>query len=185
MFKSFRFPRQKTRFTCGPATLAAVSNLLGKPVDEDSIANTLGSQDVVGTSHEDMENWAAHNLPVKDYGSNTYKDQLAIANIRNKDSGKGHFVLFLGTRAGQIRYYCPLLGRTITAHKDDIDWKNGDGSLKRWTVNFDVDGDFYDLDVEPEQHAFFLGDPLDQLNVDTDTSLLLQHRYDHKGIGAS
>lgn len=185
MFKSFTFPRQKTRFTCGPATLSAVAQLFGKPVDEKTIAETLDAQDHVGTSHEEMERWAKENLPVKSTGSNTYDKGLAIANIRNKDSGKGHYVLFLGRQANQIRYYCPLLGQTISAHEDEIDWMNGDGTLKNWSINFKIDGDYYDLDVEPQKHIFFLGNDLDELNVETDTSLLLQDRYAHQGIETS
>lgn len=185
MFQTFAFPRQKTRFTCGPAVLAAVANLLGKPVREEDIARALGSVDVTGTDHRDLARWAQENLPVASRGEGTYAGGLAIANIRNPDSGVGHFVLFLGERAGQIRYYCPLLGKTVAAHPDAIDWRNSDGTLHRWSVNFSIDLDFSDLEVEPERHVFFLADPAERLDPATDNTLLLKARYDALGTGAS
>lgn len=186
MFQSFKFPRQTTRFTCGPATLAAVSGLLGKPVKETNIASAMGTRDFVGTKHEEMVKWAKENLPVKSYGSNTYHSGLAIANIQNKDSGNGHYVIFLGQRKdGFITYYCPLLGETVSSHTDDIHWVNGSGNVKNWSINIDIDIDFIDTEIRPEKHIFFLGDPVDELNKDTDTSLRLMSHYDSTNISTS
>ncbi|GEM_PF-4088005 len=178
-------PRQTTAYTCGPTTLSAVARILGKPIDEDVIADALDARAKIGTAHHDMEEWAVNNLPVSSFGSDSYEGGLSIANIQNKDSGNGHYVLFLGQKDGTIRYYCPHIGRMVEQNQDELCWQNGDGSLKNWSINFDVSADFYNLDIRPEQHVFFLGDALDSLDTSTDTSLVLMQGYNKRDRKAS
>ncbi len=185
MHKNFTFPRQTTRFTCGPACLAAVSMLFGKPIKEDNIAQEVAAEDFLGTKTGAMDEWSCANLPYKSAGEGTYSNGLAIANIRRKESGTGHYVLILGKKNDVIRYYCPLIGETVDAPEKDIMWINSNGSLKKWSINFETDIDFYDLKISPEKHVFFLGNPLDELNIDTDTSLIIKSGYERLNIKTS
>ena len=48
-------PRQVTDYTCGPASLAAVTRLCGADFHAESdIAAALGSKPMVGTGHEEL-----------------------------------------------------------------------------------------------------------------------------------
>ena len=78
MHKTFIFPRQTTRFICGPACLAAISMLFGKPINEENIAQDVDAEDFLGTKASAMDKWALHNLSYKSSGEGTYSKGLAI-----------------------------------------------------------------------------------------------------------
>lgn len=84
----------------------------------------------------------------------------------------------LGEREGRYRYYCPLLGMVFEQTKEDIIWANSSGELKNWSINFDCDTDFFDLDVESESHVFIIGDPIESLKQEVDASLKIKEAYE-------
>ena len=185
MIKTFEFARQTTRYTCGPAALCAVGALLGRKFEEHNVARDVKAQDFIGVCNKEMEHWAQQNLPVHSFGENSYHGGLAIANIRNEYSGIGHYVLFLGKRNNTIRYYCPFLGKTVTRHEDDLSWQNSDGSIKKWSINFETDLDFFAIQILPDPHIFFIGEPFKTLCQETDTSLIIKNGYEKQEIKTS
>jgi len=180
-------PRQTTPYTCGPACLATVTRLVtDRTVYEAELAQELGALPGIGVDHDDLANWAQKNdLPVTSEGEGTYDGGVAIANIKNPTSHIGHFVIMLGRRGDIYRYYCPLFGEVFEKHRDQILWENMNGELKNWSVSFACDKDYYDSHIEAEQHVFILGDELESLQPEFDTSLLLQDAYKKRGQSVS
>jgi glutathione synthase/RimK-type ligase-like ATP-grasp enzyme len=178
--KPIVLPRQKRNFTCGIAAIATAAQLLGAFFPKGTILNNVGAKPKVGTDHNEVARWSVENLPVHSYGEATYHGGLAVANITNKDSSVGHFVTLLGEKDGIIRYWCPLIGEVVEENRASLNWKNSDGSVLNWSVNFESDKDFYNLNYTPERHVFFIGDPLSEINVDLDTSLSLKAAYESR-----
>lgn len=92
----------------------------------------------MGTCHHKLAEWCKTNLPVISVGEDTYQNGLAIANIRNPFSGNGHFVLMLGHDTKHTKYYCPLVNQTLIIPTSRLDWRNGPGTLKRWSINLAI-----------------------------------------------
>lgn len=177
-------PRQITNYTCGIASLAAAAELLGRPIRQKEILRDVPTAPKIGTDHDDMARWAAARLPVKDYGCDTYRGGLAIANIQNRESGIGHYVVLLGERDGVLRYFCPLVGLVVTTPREDMVWLNSDGSLANWSVNFECDRDFYDIDATPRGLVFVLGagDDAGRLSPLADGVLARYHAEDRNAV---
>lgn len=171
-------PRQKRNFTCGIGAMAAAAQLLGLHFPKGTILSGIGAKPKVGTDNETLIKWALQYMPVTSHGSDTYKGGLAIANIQNQHSRVGHYVTLLGEKDGRFRYYCPLLGMVFEQSKENIFWMNSSGDLKNWSINFKCDQDFYALEVEPESHIFFIGDAIETLKQEADTSLTIKSAYE-------
>ncbi len=154
--------RQRTNYNCGPAVFTTVARLMGNHLDEADIAAACEAMPKVGTDNPTMESWARDNLPVRSSGSDSYEGGLAIANIRRKQTGGGHFVLFLGERDGMVRYFCPLYGTVETEPKDQIDWSDMSGAYPRWTINLDSDADYWDTQMEMPRMTFVVSSRADQ-----------------------
>ncbi len=189
-------PRQNTNYTCGIAALSAVTKILSHIYDDPNyylpqviISSMLSSIPNKGVCHHKMAEWAESNLPVTNHGCDQYDDLkykgLAIANIKNKDSHIGHYVVILGERSGVVRYYCPLLGSVVEQEKEDIIWKNSTGEVCNWSININIDQDVFDLKITPETQVFFIGDPEETLHKKIDSSLLLKKGYERHGYHAT
>lgn len=135
---------QTTKFTCGAAALSTVASIFGVNITEENAANVCGTVPGKGTCNETLKKVASSFLPVKDCGENVYQGGLAIANIRNQISKGGHYVVLLGEKDNQYRYFCPKLGAIVMTHKDDIRWMNSSDNLKNWSLCFDMKHDLYD-----------------------------------------
>lgn len=141
---AIKFEAQKTRATCGCACLVSIATLFDINITEYDLAATLETKPYpIGTKHEKMIEWAETNLPIKSLGEDTYMGGLAVANTRNQLSGVGHYIVLLGKRDHYIRYYCPRIAQTVITHESDLDWRNGEGTIERWSINFDNDKDFW------------------------------------------
>lgn len=173
----FTLPRQTTPYTCGHSSLAAVGRLLGGGKSEHEIVKSLSVIPRKGLDNTILAQFARDNYPVKDVGQDVYTGGLAIANIKNHTSHNGHFVIVLGERNGTLRYYCPLFGVVFERKREDILWENASGLLHNWAVTFDTQHDYYDAEIEAETHVFIIGDPMEQLQPQFDTSLLLMRKY--------
>jgi len=130
--------RQLTPYSCGPACLQTVFKTLfpHSRVVQEALGAELNTMPKIGTCHEQLAKLAAEHLPVVDAREDTYRGGMAIANIRNPLSGNGHYVVMLFSDIRHTRYYCPLINRVVTLPTRLLDWRNGDESLCRWSVNF-------------------------------------------------
>ena len=127
--------RQTTPFTCGPATCVAAGRLVGLDFNEADLARTLLTDPASGTRNDVLLQWALRNFDLRDDAPGPYAGGLAIANIRNPFSGRGHFVLMLDGANDTTRYYCPHIDAVVQLSRDAIDWRSGDGTLTGWCVN--------------------------------------------------
>ncbi len=135
---------QQTRFTCGPASLAAVYNLLtGVQIDQERLARELATT-TIGTDHEVLGQWATENLPVECMGTDPYEGGLSIFNHRALLSGGGHFAVILGcSDCGEfLKIWDPHFPDrgTLIVRREQIDWTNSDGSLAGWHCKIDTGG---------------------------------------------
>lgn len=178
-------PRQKRNFTCGIAAMATISQLLGLNFPKGTLLSNVGAKPEVGTENEDIINWALEHMPVHSHGENSYSGGLALANIQNKDSGIGHYVVFLGQKDGRLRYWCPLLGDVFESAEDEIVWKNSTGDVCRWSVNFETEEDFYDIAPTPERHIFLLRCTGEKTVSDSHLTDMIQSAYDARGQSVS
>lgn len=190
--RALTLPRQHTRYTCGIACLRGIEKLLGyteNAYSEQSLAMELNTCSKTGTCHEMLLSWAQENLAVKDYGENTYKGGLAIANIKNKDSGIGHYVILLSREKNHVKYYCPLLGDVIYTSIEDMNWENTAGTIKNWSINFETVRDYMNTSIEAQKRVFLITDPEDMTDISpkatNTTSLLYQEYAKHLGEAAS
>lgn len=137
--KKLIFVPQKTDFSCGPACIETVMSLMGGAAGfhQEFIGKALGTAPKVGTDHRLLGEWCREHAVIESMGCNTYSGKgIAIANILNPFSGNGHFVVFLYRDSKVTRYYCPLLNRIVTMRTPELEWRNGAGNLKAWSVNF-------------------------------------------------
>lgn len=141
---------QTKAYSCGPAALATIGNILGKHISEKELIEKLEAQPNIGTDNTIMYNWAKENLPVISCGEDTYTDGLSIWNIQNALSGIGHFVVVLGVQDNIVRYYDPYWVRTLEFHKDSIKWISGDHKYKKWSINFKCSFDTYNLNLNSD-----------------------------------
>lgn len=153
--KQIVVPRQIYPYSCGPACLVTVGRLIGREFSECDICDQTGAMPTIGTTNAALQSWAEENLPVASCGSNTYRDGLAIWNIRNVLSGVGHYVVVLGRRStpgfyDKIRYYDPYWARTFELGLDEIEFKSGDGQNVRWSINFEMDADLFNARLIPD-----------------------------------
>jgi hypothetical protein len=149
-------PCQKTTYTCGPACLSAVLAFQDIHCDEQDIARQINACPTNGVDNAIMSAWASRYLAVTSTGVHSYEKGLAIANIRNPFNGSGHYVLLLGMRGNYARFFCPRLGKTLVMHRDNIDWRNNDGTLEGWSLNFAYDQNLFDLSVATQKVTNYL-----------------------------
>lgn len=131
-------PRQTTPYTCGAACLAAVARLVGKPMREMDIADTLQAKPVVGIDNGLLGQFAVDHLDAIAFGEDVYDDhsKLAIWNILNPISGVGHYVVVIGVLDGVVTFYDPYYANTLHFYLNEIHWKSGDGAYKNWAAVF-------------------------------------------------
>ena len=143
--------RQTTQFTCGPAAILTIVNAF-KPLpsgrdycsmSEMEVSEETCTKPVSGTENNELVKYLTNHEVTKDrvhsHGENSYHNGLAIANIRNWRSGIGHFVVFLGLSdfdSDEVLIYDPLDGQIHSKRFDDFEWKNANGDLINWSINF-------------------------------------------------
>lgn len=166
--------RQTTNFTCGPAALLAAAELAGTPLKQSEVelAALLGSKAVSGTDNAPLMEFASKHLPVASAGASNWDGKLAIANILNPDSGLGHYVVLLSEQDGVITYYDPY-GKLVRARREDLRWRSGDGKHTGWSINLSVLAP-RDREIRPARHTFILADGKSTLNLQFDTTLLIE-----------
>lgn len=174
--------RQPTDYSCGPAAIAAAATLQGHDCSLTALIHELKPDPVCGTENDDLFAMASKHLALSEDQSK-WHGGLAIANIRNPDSGVGHYVVMLDVRGDIIRYYCPLNGKVISIARQDLVWTNGSGSLHNWVINLCPSANALEIsDISGEPFVFILGDSLESLSPETDTSLLLMSAYKEQGV---
>lgn len=131
-----RLRRQKYPFSCGPACLAAAGQILGIPQDEDELCAALACRPDAGTCNLRLAEVAQARLGAGAFGCDAYQGGLAVLNILNPVSGRGHFVLALGRRGGIIRYADPFWCGIFQKEQSKIDFVSGCGRYRNWALNF-------------------------------------------------
>jgi len=148
--------RQTTQYTCGPAAILTILNAL-KPLpsgrdycslSEIEVSDQTNTKPVFGTENDELVKYLINNEVTKNrvlsHGESTYHNGLAIANIRNWRSGIGHFVVLLGlseSNKDEVHIYDPLDGQIHLKRFDDFEWKNANGDLSNWSINFTTSED--------------------------------------------
>lgn len=131
------FVRQVTPFSCGPACVQSLLACVRREgLCQNVLIKELGTRPNLGTEHDTLARWCVRHLPVSSVGENTYRQGNAIANIRNPLSGNGHYVVLLHQDERHTRYFCPLVGRILILPTKQLDWRNGSGTISRWSINF-------------------------------------------------
>ena len=152
-------PIQKTSYTCGPACLAAVAALTCNAAWEElNLVDILETNADIGTTRENMYDFACAHLPVQTCGTNVYEGGLGIAFIMDlfepdETAREEHYVLLLGRENGYIRFYCPYQGDVYVCPQGQFLWHNRDSSVKNWALSFDCADNPAFLSVEgTERH---------------------------------
>jgi hypothetical protein len=131
------FVRQVTPFSCGPACVQSLLACVRREgICQDLLIKELSARPNLGTDHETLARWCASYLPIASVGEDTYRQGVAIANIRNPLWGNGHYVVLLHHDERLTRYYCPLVRRILILPTRELDWRNGSGTMSRWSINF-------------------------------------------------
>jgi glutathione synthase/RimK-type ligase-like ATP-grasp enzyme len=177
---NINLPRQTTTYTCGLAVVEAASILQDERVDQDELVKSVSPDPVSGTSNSDLFALAKKYLKLSDEQAEWHSG-LAIANIKNPDKGTGHYVLLLDEHEGAIRYWCPLHGQIISIPKEQLVWTSGDGVYENWFINLEA-GNVALSEIQSEPLAFIIGDPIETLSPETDTSLLIKSAYESSGV---
>ena len=143
--------RQTTQYTCGPAAILTIINAFqplpsGRDycsMSEIEVAEQTCTKPVFGTDNNELVKYLANHEATKEkihsHGESSYHNGLAIANIRNWRSGIGHFVVFLGLSdfdENKVLIYDPLDGQIHSKRFDEFEWKNANGDLANWSINF-------------------------------------------------
>jgi len=165
--------------------MATILQLLGIHFPAGTLLSHIGAKPLVGTENDHIVKWAIEFMPVSSHGEDTYQGGLAMANIQNKDSGIGHYVVLLGVQDDLIRYWCPLLGSVFEEKEEDIIWKNSTGEVIRWSINFETEEDFYHIEPTPERHIFVLRNTNHHDTEECQTSQLVHAAYEARGQSVS
>lgn len=128
--------RQRNAYSCGPAAIVAAGQLQGIACSFEDVNAELNPHPIYGTENDDLLFFAKRHLLLSDYQEKGHGG-FAIANIRNPDSGIGHYVVMLKKERNILWYYCPLHGKTISIDERKLVWTNGAGTLKDWVINLD------------------------------------------------
>lgn len=130
-------PTQSNDYSCGPACLAFVSALAGRPFSELDILASVDARPRQGTDNLALVAWCRENLPeyTRAAGEDLYEGGLAIANISNPLTGCGHFVVLLGRQDGVLKVWCPAMGSCSIA-EERLVWRSGCGGYRNWAINF-------------------------------------------------
>ena len=131
-------PRQRELHTCGPAAVAAcVFVLAGHRYKESLIYEICQADPEVGTTNERIVNALSTSLNKRIIaGEYAWQGGLAVANIRNPISGRGHYVVLLGKDSEQgIRFYDPYWGHSLQMPEHEIKWQSGDEQWSHWCAN--------------------------------------------------
>lgn len=172
-------PRQTTTDSCGPVAVAAAARLQGKGCPLKTLVGEIKPDSVCGAKNEDMFSVASQYLDVSET-QKSWHGGLAIANIRNPDSGVGHYVVLLDEQNELIRYYCPLHGKVRSIHREELVWGNGTGTIKDWVINLRPPEHGQPSMVKSLPFVFILGNDPGTLSA----SLLLKQTYDALGFSA-
>lgn len=131
------FTFQRDDYSCGPASMTTVCNLLGVDVDYDTVRGILAPDPVVGTAPDKMTGLAGRILPLGPAGDLTYEGGVAIANIVLE--GEGHYVVFLAKEQDDVLFYEPFYHELVLQDINTIEWSKGeDGEAPRneWSASF-------------------------------------------------
>lgn len=181
--------RQTYSFSCGIACLIAVRDLMeyGKLMphsskDESSILNKISISSSYGLGNAELIDFIKTSSDfssfLNDYGEDTYRGGVAIANIRNFRSGIGHFVVFLGIKNDVVQFYDPIDGLVHKMTLTEFEWVNSSGDILKWSANFNIKNFTYDL-KSVEKKAFIIKGSADPFNPIYDTASFLYDEY-HK-----
>ncbi|MEJ2118212.1 MAG: hypothetical protein P8Y36_10055, partial [Alphaproteobacteria bacterium] len=174
-------PRQTTNYTCGPVSLLATATLSGQPlsISETELARQLGAAPGANTTNASMAEFAAKHLSVASTGAENWSGGLAIANIRNPDSGADQYVVLLSETDGVITYYDPY-GKVASIPRKDLQWRTSDDQSVNWSLNLAASAP-NTRDIVPARHTFILADDKSLLKPQFDTSLVIETETLNRG----
>lgn len=145
--------RQSTDYTCGPAACSTLFKFLNLPAKtEEEMAVLLKTNSPNGTDTDVLGDYLMNNCSAISVGENTYTDGVAIANILNPYTLRGHFVVFLKREGDCIWYYDPSIGEIKKKREVEIRWVSGDGKYNKWSVNYGV----HDIDLSGDLNKYRL-----------------------------
>lgn len=171
-------PRQTTAYTSGAACLALIDAIIGNKVDESKFAEILQADPIHGVEEARLGAFVLNYFNANSHGEHTYPGTgLAIAAIQEKHNRNPHYVVILGKRDNLIRYYCPLEGKMLTGYHQDFEAYDAYGKSLNWSVNLDINGDWFDSTILPQPHIFILADIIESLHAPQDSSQLIQAAY--------
>lgn len=183
--------RQNFNYSCGPACILALKDLIStnqihqhSSDIESFYSDEMFTLPEIGTCENNLTNFALHDDILKEYlidsGENTYHGRVAIANIRNHRTGIGHYVLFLKKQGDLIFYFDPVDGEVYEKLESEINWENHNGSIKKWSLNFDIDYDFR-MTINHKRKIFILYGDFDLADERYDTVPFLESHYRSQG----
>lgn len=134
------FTFQRDDYSCGPASMTTVCNIMGVDVDYDTLRGLLAPDPDTGTAPEKMTALASRILPLGPAGDRAYEGGVAIANIMLE--GEGHYVVFLAQERGDVLYYDPFYHELVLQDISAIEWSKGepgDAPRDQWSAGFTAD----------------------------------------------
>jgi len=191
--------RQLDNFSCGPASVFALwqtINYLSCPENSENhtkeedislrIYEECSPIKIIGTSTDSIiRAMRGSNLPIISHGENTWDESLAIANIKNSESGVGHFVLLLLKEGKNISFFDPILSDIIQINESMLDWRNSDSTLIKWSANTGVKiskTDLFRVYVEPAHFIITEADEKIDLSYDVSTAIFQRLRKDRHQV---
>lgn len=184
--KSFLYlERQLDNFSCGPASVNALHqistyfdwqkpNSQAKPIIYD-ICKPLP---VIGTDNPMIvKAMQVLNIPLSNHGENAWDGSVAVVNLKNVESGVGHFVVFLKRIGEDVVFFDPILSDIIKMRLNDIQWQNSDGSLIKWAANTGKFLSNMDLTkIKVKKAHFIITEPDENINLFYDVSTAIYQK---------
>ncbi len=156
--------RQATNYTCGPASLSALTTLLPDQdyISEDTLAKIMDAKPKKGVPFDRITAWAEDHFGADKITSSTdnYKGGVGLINLRRQQSklvpdeagnlerrpGGGHWCVLLGRRDNTIRYFDPQEDHLVETKIDQIDWRNLKGDVEGFHITINgTEGEGNDL----------------------------------------
>lgn len=117
--------------------MEAISALSGSVVPQEEWARIMNPDEREGTSLDVLVETARKYVPeAASFGEGAYEGGVAILNVRNILSRRGHFVLALREEEKGIEFFDPFWSRFFVMRENEFEWSSGDGSVRKWALNF-------------------------------------------------
>lgn len=179
--------RQNFDYSCGAACVLALIDIvtnkeikLHSAKTELAICKELKALPKIGIDNKVLNDYIKnHEILSKFYiscGVDTYQDGLCLANIRNFKSGISYYVVIMGIEDEKYRIFDPISAKYFLLSKNDFEWMNGSGTLKKWSINFNFKFPSLPL-IEQKQKVFILNSENDDFNPIYDTVSFLYEQY--------